>query len=59
MDDVYVHYIVEKMEDVDWDFNGALKKAKELVGELKSDIKVYKCVGVFKYHAPSWHKTSE
>jgi hypothetical protein len=59
LDNVYVHYIVETMEDVDWDEKGAVKKAKELSTLLKTTIKVYKCVGYVEYHEPIYNAAKE
>lgn len=39
------HYIVETMEDVDFDLEGAINTAKVLAAKLGTSIKVYKCVG--------------
>jgi hypothetical protein len=59
MENTYVHYIVETMEEVDFDADGAVKEAKKLAEQTKQTIKVYKCVGYVNYHAPTYHPAQE
>jgi hypothetical protein len=55
----FEHWIVETMEDVDFDEPGAIAQAKELAGQLKTNIKVYKCVGAVTYIAPIYSVVKE
>jgi hypothetical protein len=59
MDNTYVHYIVETMEDVDFDKDGAMAAAINLAHQLKQVIKIYRCVGYVQYYAPTYHVARE